>query len=505
MADDSAFSQTSGAVADGTFVTLESESAFSSSFSLGSLSTGLLLNTVAAGVATVTKATEGTDYYEPGATDVDVADGGTGASTPADARTNLGLAIGSDVQAYDAGLLSLAGLTTAADKMIYTTASDTYAVADLTSLARNLLDDSSQAAMAATILSGASLTSATVAGTDKIIGQDADDTDNIKTFTAQSIADLAGAGTGGAPADATYIVQTANGTLTNEQAIGALSDGLLKHSSGVFAQAVADTDYQSADAGLISIAGLTTAANTMLYTTALDTYAVIAAANSSLLVTSGAGVPSLSTAIPDGVTATTQSASDNSTKVATTAYVDTAVGGAGGGVEHIATVTASSSSTVDFDNVFDSSYEYYFIIANDVDFETNGVDFQCRIGTTATPTYQATNYNWAVGTFYASGTAAEADTNDTEITLHDQSAGFGVGAAAGESTNLEMKIYNPADGTFNQVLSWRMPYYDEGGTVSTAIGGGGWDTATAVTSIQFFPSSDAILSGNFRLYGVVKS
>lgn len=60
-------------------------------------------------------------------------------------------AIGSTVQGYDAGLASIAGLTTAADKMIYTTASDTYAVADLTSAGRALLDDADAAAQRTTL------------------------------------------------------------------------------------------------------------------------------------------------------------------------------------------------------------------------------------------------------------------------------------------------------------------------------------------------------------------
>jgi hypothetical protein len=54
-------------------------------------------------------------------------------------------------QAGDAALTSISGLTTAADKMIYTTGSDTYAVTDLTATARTLLDDASTSDMRTTL------------------------------------------------------------------------------------------------------------------------------------------------------------------------------------------------------------------------------------------------------------------------------------------------------------------------------------------------------------------
>lgn len=58
-------------------------------------------------------------------------------------------------------------------------------------LGQTLAGDTTQADMVDTILSGATLTTATVAGADKVVVQDTDDADNTKTVTAQSIADLA--------------------------------------------------------------------------------------------------------------------------------------------------------------------------------------------------------------------------------------------------------------------------------------------------------------------------
>ena len=46
-----------------------------------------------------------------GITDIAIADGGTGASTATGARTNLGLAIGSDIQAYDSNLDDISELS----------------------------------------------------------------------------------------------------------------------------------------------------------------------------------------------------------------------------------------------------------------------------------------------------------------------------------------------------------------------------------------------------------
>lgn len=65
------------------------------------------------------------NYYSVGGIEVAVTDGGTGASHAANARTNLGLAIGSDVQAYDPDLDNWAAKTTPSGTVVGTTDTQT--------------------------------------------------------------------------------------------------------------------------------------------------------------------------------------------------------------------------------------------------------------------------------------------------------------------------------------------------------------------------------------------
>ncbi len=80
-----------------------------------------------------------------------LANGGIGATTAAGGRTNLGLVIGTDVQAHGDILDDLSGLTQATDKLPYFDSATTAATTDLSSFGRSLIDDADAAAARTTL------------------------------------------------------------------------------------------------------------------------------------------------------------------------------------------------------------------------------------------------------------------------------------------------------------------------------------------------------------------
>jgi microcystin-dependent protein len=113
---------------------------------------------------------------------------------------------------------------------------------------------------------------------------------------------------------------------TGAPALSAAKGSLyLRNDNGaVYSNNNGTTGWTQLAAGGVSVTG-TPVANQLATWNSSSAIQGLTAANNSVLQTDGSGVPSWVTALPSGITATTQAALDGSTKVATNQYADAAV------------------------------------------------------------------------------------------------------------------------------------------------------------------------------------
>ena len=202
--------------------------------------------------------------------------------------------------------------------------------------------------------------------------------------------------------------------------------------------------------------------------------------------------PLASPSLTGNPTAPTQTVGDNSTKIATTAYAESA-----GGLVPILTQTANSDPNIDFTGL-DGTYDEYLFVLTSVIPATNAALLTMLVGDSGSYRTSA-NYQYHVSNLSNGSAAYAASVSGSGTSMYVSGA---IGTAAGRSYSGEIRIHNPSNASLEAQIVVDGSAKDGSGNPRYHNGSGQFaGTTFAIDRIRFVMSTDDIASGEFTLYG----
>ena len=185
-----------------------------------------------------------------------------------------------------------------------------------------------------------------------------------------------------------------------------------------------------------------------------------------------------------------------------------------GALQHIKTLTASSSSTLSFVDgsssvVLDSTYPIYKFEFINIHPATDNANFLFQTSTDSGSNYNTTLTSTFFYAYHFENDSAAVLAYDANF---DQAQGTAfqriidaIGNLADESGSGTLYLFNPSSTTFVKHYMSNCNSYVDGTYSTNYFSAGYYNTTSAIDAVQFKMSSGNIDSGKIKLYGIKDS